>query len=273
MPVRQPALSNPGRLRASNLMMALRSREVPITPLAWLCAVAAALCLSACGSTVTQTEKPWGPTYHATPQRLAPAARRAINHTLDVFVRSGVERQSPALALTVASPVMRSSATRAEWLAGNLPVAPFQVAGSNFHGYTVVTASPNQANLTLILQAKDPKTESAIAYSVRLSRIHGKWLLDWFTPTAFFAPASKTPSITAEPDLAPGAASSLQPKSHGALIFEAVFALLLLPAFVVIGIIVVHIMRERRRPALSADDERWATAFRPSADKQTAARS
>ena len=215
-----------------------------MTRLTWLCGLAAALCLPACGSTVTQTEKPWGQIYHATPQRLAPAARRAINHTLDVFVQYGVERQSPARALTVASPMMRSSATRSEWLAGNLPVPPFQVAGRNFHGYTVLTASPTQANLTVILQAKHPKTQGAIAYNVRLSRIHGKWLLDWFTPSAFFAPSSKTPNITAEPDLAPGAARILQPKSHGTLIFEAVMALLLLPAFAVIAIIVVHFVRE-----------------------------
>lgn len=254
-------------------MMSMPSSSVfPIHRLACLCAVAAALCVSACGSTVTQTEKPWGQIYKATPQHLSPAARRAINHTLDVFVRNGVERQSPALALTVASPMMRSSATRSQWLAGNLPVAPFQAAGRSFHGYTVVTASPNQANLTLILQAEHPKVDGAIAYNVRLSRIHGRWLLDWFTPSAFFAPASKTPNITAEPDLAPGAAPILQPKRHGTLIFEAVFALLLLPAFVVIGIIVVHIVRERRRPRVSPDDERWATAFRSADEKQTAGR-
>jgi hypothetical protein len=245
-------------------MMALPSRQFPVPLLTLLCGLAAALCLSGCGSTVTQTEKGWGQIYHAKPQKLAPAARRAINHTLDVFVRDGVERQSPARARTVASPMMRSSATRSQWLAGNLPVAPFQAAGSNFHGYTVITAGPSQANLTVILQAKHPKTDGAIAYNVRLSLIHGKWLLDWFTPSAFFAPASKTPNITAEPDLAPGAARILQPKSHGTLIFEVVFGLLLLPAFVVIAVIVLYIVRGRRRPPSNTDDERWATAFRHS---------
>jgi hypothetical protein len=224
----------------------------------------AALLASGCGSTVTQTDTGWGPIYTATPQRLTPANRRAINHALDVFVKNGVERRSPALARTVSSPMMLSSATKAMWLQGNLPVPPFQASGS-LHGYTVETASPNQANLTLILQAKHPKTHGAIAYNVRVSRIHGKWLLDWFTPVAFFAPSSKTPNITAEPDLAPGAARDLQPKSHGTLIFEGVFALLLTPALVVAGLIVVYLVRERRRPRRSTDDDGWASAFRSSA--------
>jgi hypothetical protein len=224
------------------------------------------LLLSACGSTVTQTEKAWGPIYTATPQRLTPANRRAIDHALDVFVRDGVERRSPALARTVASPMMLSSGSRSDWLAGNLPVPPFQAAGRHFHGYTVVTASPDQANLTVILQARHPRTQGAIAYNVRLSRIHGRWLLDWFTPVAFFAPSGKTPNITAEPDLAPGAARDLQPKSHGTLIFEGVFALLLLPAFVVAGLIGLYVVHERRRGRPMAEDERWADALREPAE-------
>jgi hypothetical protein len=245
------------------------TRPRPVARLGWLAVLGTALVASACGSNVTQTEKPWGQIYTATPQKLTPANRRAINHVLDVFVANGVERRSPALARKVASPMMRSSGTKAEWLAGNLPVPPFQAKGSS-HGYTVNTAGPNQANLTLILQAKHPKTDGAIAYNVRLSRIHGRWLLDWFTPAAFFAPSSKTPNITAEPDLAPGAANDLQPKSHGTLIFEAVFALLLLPAFVVIGLIVVYLVQGRRRRRPTGDDERWASAFRR--DPETADR-
>jgi hypothetical protein len=232
---------------------------------AFAAAGGALLLLAGCGSTVTQTEKAWGPIYTAKPQRLTPANRKAINHALDVFVRDGVERGSPARALSVASPMMRSGGTRSQWLAGELPVPPFQAAGKRFHGYTVVTATPTQANLTVILQPKHPRTDGAIAYNVRVSKIHGRWMLDWFTPVAFFAPSSKTPGITAEPDLAPGPANDLQPKSHGTLIFEGVFALLLTPALVVAGLIVMYLVRERRRPRRSTDDDGWASAFRSSA--------
>ncbi len=251
-----------GRRPASHQVMAPASIPRFRRFTAFAAASGALLLLAGCGSTVTQTEKAWGPIYTAKPQRLTPANRKAINHALDVFVRDGVERGSPARALSVASPMMRSGGTRSQWLAGELPVPPFQAAGKRFHGYTVVTATPTQANLTVILQPKHPRTDGAIAYNVRVSKIHGRWMLDWFTPVAFFAPSSKTPGITAEPDLAPGPANDLQPKSHGTLIFEGVFALLLMPAFVAIGVIVVYFVRERRRVRPSTEDERWASALR-----------
>src|SRR5512132_3333462 len=57
--------------------------------------------------------------------RLSAAERRAVNRTLVAFVRTGVTRADPAAAWELATPAMRSSGTRKEWNAGQLPVLPY----------------------------------------------------------------------------------------------------------------------------------------------------
>ena len=225
-------------------------------------AVGVGLAAAGCGTTVSHPESN-PPISIPKPPTIDAAIRRGIDRTLDVFVRDAVERRAPLQARAVASPMMRRGTTHADWAAGNLPVAPFQTKGRHFHGYSVVSASPSQVYLTMILQARHPKTQGAISYNVRLSNVKGQWLVDWMTPTAFFAPSSKRPSLFAEPDLAPSAgADFLQSKSHGTLIFEGVVALLLLPAAAIAGYLLLHVVRERRRPATADTDERWAAALR-----------
>jgi hypothetical protein len=220
------------------------------------------LATTGCGTTVNHPESlatvsiPKPPTIDA-------ATRRGINRTLDVFVRDGVERRAPLQAKAVTSPMMRTGTTRSDWAHGNLPVPPFQSRGRHFHSYSVVAATSTQVDLTMLLQARHPKTQGAVEYDIRLSKIKGHWLMDWMSPTAFFAPSSKRPALLAEPDLSPSAdASTFQPKSHATLIFEGVLAVLLLPAAAVVGYFLLHLVSERRRPGVTETDEQWAAAIR-----------
>jgi hypothetical protein len=227
---------------------------------ALLAAGCALLALTGCGSTVTQTEKPWGPISKNTQPHLAKGSRAGIDRTLDQFVRDGVERKQPAAALRLATPTMRAGISRAAWLKGNLPVPPFDARGS-YHGYSVLDANAKYADLTLILQPRHRHRDGAIAYQVRVRKMHGRWLLDWMVPTAFFSPAGKGANITAEPDLGPGVANFLQPKPHANQIMTAVLALLGLPVLVALVIGVVIVIRDRRRVGERQDD-RWAEALR-----------
>jgi hypothetical protein len=227
---------------------------------ALLAAGCAVLVLSGCGSTVTQPEKPWGPISKITQPHIPRSARAGINKTLNRFVRDGVERRSPADALRLVTPTMRSGISRKQWNHGNLPVPPFKARGS-FHGYSVLDANPHYADLTLILQPRHPHKDGAIAYQVRVRKMRGRWMLDWMVPTAFFAPAGKHPNITAEPDLGPGVANFLQPKPHANLIMTGVLALLGLPVLVALVIGAVIVIRDRRRSG-QRDDDRWAEALR-----------
>jgi hypothetical protein len=227
---------------------------------ALLAAGCAVLALSGCGSTVTQTEKPWGPISKIIQPHLKKSARAGINRTLDQFVRDGVERRKPAAALRLATPTMRAGISRKAWLKGNLPVPPFDARGS-LHGYSILDANPRYADLTLILQPRHPHKDGAIAYQVRVRKLHGRWMLDWMVPTAFFTPAGKRSNITAEPDLGPGAANFLQPKPHANLIMIGVLAVLGLPVLVALAIGMAMVIRDRRRSG-GAPDDRWAEALR-----------
>ncbi len=102
---------------------------------------------TACGNTVKGTEQPWGPLSTTATPHLPSGSRASINHTLDVFVRNGVERRDPARAYAVASSMMRIGQTRTQWNQGTLPVPPYRTKGTEFHGYTVMSASRKQVYL------------------------------------------------------------------------------------------------------------------------------
>ena len=128
---------------------------------------------TACGNTVKGTEKPWGPLSTTATPHLPSGSRASINHTLDVFVRNGVERRDPAKAYAVASSMMRIGQTRKQWNQGTLPVPPYRTKGTEFHGYTVMGASQKQVYLTMILQPRNANKTGAVAYNIRLSKAAG----------------------------------------------------------------------------------------------------
>jgi hypothetical protein len=165
--------------------------------------------------------------------------------------------------------MMRSGVTRREWLSGSLPVPPFRSKGTNFHRYSVMAVDGNKVYLSMILQPRHPKTQGAVAYNIRLTRDHGRWLVDWFTPSAFFAADNEKPKLFAAPDIAPSAdASWLDTDKPGAnLIMTGVLLLLALPLLAVVGWLTFGALRDRfRRPAPLPDDERWDAALRRTTD-------
>jgi hypothetical protein len=251
------------------MMPAFRSRVAGALAL-----IAACLC-AACGTTVHDTNEPLQPE-SAPPQPTLPrAARRQINHTLDVFVRYGVERQGPAKAYSLASPMMRSGVTHAEWLSGSLPVPPFQSKGTSFHGYSVMAVDGNQAYLSMVLQPRHPRTQGAIAYNIRVTKHHGRWLVDWFTPSAFFAADNQPPKLFAQPDIAPSAGGDyLEHKAGANLVMVGVLTVLCLPLISVIAYVLYSAGRSRSRRRLAVpDDDRWDAALRaPAAEPPDVAR-
>jgi len=231
--------------------------------------LAAAMGLGGCGSGVHDTKSvplSLGPA--PPPATIPHAYRKDIAHTLDTFVRYGVERKAPARAYALASPMMRSGVSRKQWLAGSLPVPPFRSKGTNFHRYSVMAVDGNKVYLSLILQPRHPKTQGAVAYNIRLTRDHGRWLVDWFTPSAFFAAKDAKPKVFAAPDIAPsGDATWLQHKAGANMMMMGVLLLLALPLLAVLGWVGYGLLRSRlQRPAPLPEDERWDAALRRTAD-------
>jgi hypothetical protein len=117
----------------------------------------------------------------------------------------------------------------------------------------------------MILQPRNAKKNGAVAYNIRLSKAAGGgWLVDWFTPSAFFAAKGQTPKLFAEPDLGPSlGVASLQHKSHANLIMWGVLALLMIPLVVTIAFFFGMFDSRRRWRSRPVDDPTWTTAFRP----------
>lgn len=75
--------------------------------------------------------------------RVTPQERRAIDATLDAFLRASLDRSSPATAWRLAGPEMKSGSTLREWRAGSSPVPYFPTRETTFGGWEAVDAGPN----------------------------------------------------------------------------------------------------------------------------------
>jgi hypothetical protein len=135
--------------------------------------------------------------------RVTAATRRAIDATLDSFVPEAVERLDPAAAWALAGPGLRAGTTRADWVAGRLPVYPYQARGRTFHGWTPSYASPGQVGFDLLLQPRRGAKTGVIAFSVIMRLVRGRWLVDYWAPVASYSPAGAKPQIIGPGDLVP----------------------------------------------------------------------
>lgn len=135
---------------------------------------------------------------------LTPRDRAAINETLDRFVPAAAGRRDPAAAWELAGPGLRAGSTRADWLAGRLPVFPFQARDTRFHGWQLLYSYRDEVGLDLLLQPRDIERKGAMAVSVRLARSGPRWLVDGWYPVALFEPPQARQWVTGPPDFAAG---------------------------------------------------------------------
>jgi hypothetical protein len=133
--------------------------------------------------------------------------RAAITATLDRFLVDAVARKNVAAAWDLMTPAGRGGVTRAQWNRGELPVYPYPLRGTHFPGWTLDYAYPNDVALDVLVQPRNPKKDGAVAYSVELKKLHGRWLVDSLYVTAQFAPPGHGGRVKATNDFtAPGAA-------------------------------------------------------------------
>jgi hypothetical protein len=121
----------------------------------------------------------------ATAAKISPSERAAINRTLDDFVNHALKRQDVDAAWNLVTPDLRTGITRKSWDAGNVPVIPYPAAGKTHHEWTVDSATPTQVNFELIVPAAKT-ADSSIQFYGTVRKIHGRWLVDSFNPSATF---------------------------------------------------------------------------------------
>jgi hypothetical protein len=145
---------------------------------------------------------------------------------------------------------MRLGSDRATWARGSLPVTPFPVIGTSFHGWTVDRVGNGRADIVLLVHLRKGAPLGAVSFDIAMRKIGGRWLVGSAVPAATFAPAGSDSKVLAQPDFAPqpGQAFSRTGRisAKWVLIIPSIlFGLIVLTPFVVIG---AHRLRDRRVP-------------------------
>jgi hypothetical protein len=135
-----------------------------------------------------------------------PAAdRAAIDRTLDVFVPAAIGRHDSVRAWPLATKTMRLGSDKGEWRNGFLPVTPFPVVGTSFHGWTLDQATKDRADLVLLVHLKKGAPLGAVSFNIAMRKLHGRWLVDSAVPAATFSAPGSDSRVLAQPDFAPQA--------------------------------------------------------------------
>ena len=178
--------------------------------------------------------------------RLKPAERRAIDATLDRFVASAVQRKDLGAAYDLVTPAMRTGISRRAWAHGTTNVMAYPARGTRFHGWTLDLAQPGYVMLDLLLQPRRHEHKGPMIFTFELRRVHGRWLVASFIPSASFAGAERTGSMKAFGDFGPLAATNPKPK-HVNRLFLIGPALLVLLIVALPAAIVLRSWRRNRR--------------------------
>lgn len=111
------------------------------------------------------------------------------------FIGSTLSRTNLARAWDTATPELRSGVTRAEWLKGELPIAPFPVRDLETSGFKVVGSAPGKILLQVLLVPKNNSDYVPTRFDLTLVRsgANGPWRVSYLLP---YAP----PGIFIEPN-------------------------------------------------------------------------
>jgi hypothetical protein len=147
--------------------------------------------------------------------RVTPAVRRQVDETVQTFVHTAVIRRNLAAAWPLASPAMRQSVTRSEWLRGDLPVQPYPAAALRAADWSLRYRNERTLGIDVMVQPKQGSGAPVAVYSAELSAPGSgaprRFVVDsWFTQTTLGAAAgpsepggSKTETTAADdPELA-----------------------------------------------------------------------
>ena len=117
--------------------------------------------------------------------RATPGEKAAALRTLSVFVPSAFTRRHLEQSWPLATQHMKIGTSRADWLAGDLPVVPYPAAGYRTFGTVLKYQYRHVLGFdVLVLPKAGPKGKLAgqQVYSCELHDVHGRWLVDFCYP-------------------------------------------------------------------------------------------
>jgi hypothetical protein len=196
--------------------------------------------------------------YHAPrAMRLTTHVRRQVDETVDAFVRTAVLRQDLARSWQLASPGMRASASRSDWLRGELPVFPFP-ADPQRTAWDVDYADSSEVALNVTLVPRHGAHTQPEVFGVSLRPVgrgeRRRWLVDsWYPrgPMARPEPPAEASQQPTEPT--PAEAAELRRVTEGQidriwwLIPAGALALIVLAPLAAFGVVRGRAAVARRR--------------------------
>src|SRR5919198_537112 len=117
-----------------------------------------------------------------------------------------------AAAYDLVTPAMRTGITRRAWGHGVTNVMAYPARGKRFHGWALDLAQRRYVMLDLLLQPRRGTHVGAMIFTVELRKLHGRWRVASFIPSASFAGAERTGSMKAFGDYGPLASTNPKPR-------------------------------------------------------------
>ncbi len=109
------------------------------------------------------------------------ADRRAAVRTLATFTRSAIVRRNLQRSWPLADAQMRNGVSHRDWLAGNLPVPPYNARAFGSAGYTLQYSYRHVLGYDVLILPRQTRTGAASGqqvYSCELHEFRDRWLVD-----------------------------------------------------------------------------------------------
>jgi hypothetical protein len=135
--------------------------------------------------------------------KLPRAERNAVARTIAGFVLHAVRHKNAGAAYALVSPTLRGGLSRKQFAHHN-PVYPFPARGTKFP-WTLQYVEPAEIGGTLFLQPRRGAKVGPILFDLRLTKHHGRWLVESLIPAATFGSPTQ-PRVRSVRDYAPQAA-------------------------------------------------------------------
>jgi hypothetical protein len=110
--------------------------------------------------------------------KLGPEEKRVASR----FIVTALGRTHLAEAWELATPGLRSTVTRKQWLAGEMPIPPFPIGRLQTTGYTVVASGRRKILLQVFLVPKPGTAYNPTRYDMTLVQVDGKWRVSYLVP-------------------------------------------------------------------------------------------
>lgn len=115
------------------------------------------------------------------------ADRKGIDEAFDHFIPNALNRKNAAEAWAYAGPSLRVDSSLAQWKKGTMAVPEYPAAGTAFHGWRALDATPTEVDYSLLVHPRAGSNQSQWAFQGTLLKIHGRWVVDTIYTTAIMA--------------------------------------------------------------------------------------